>query len=480
MLDNLLKLILAIGSQDLIADVDALESKFNKALKALKNLPKVEQLEIIRATQVAVYKEYKLTGKIWNTAADVQKCFSNLAYLHKLARARDAGEKILHAMKRVLLLEKSAEFNALSIKYATNHNKHAQDVEDNGTQEVLAKFKGEVEPVKKILTKALSEADSQFRDYTAEINKLKVALEEAKTIKTPEGDAAIGYIRERVDEFTTAVKPLWDAIEAFKLAQQQLELDISPANLQKAFVELVGLTEKQLALKADPKANIEVVKAAAATADELIAKGKANEAKAKEAKDQIIAAFKEFAAIKDEAKADQGFISKLQVEHQKLTTAIATIGNVDAALKTQVAKEVYDGISDIDASDLHAGVKIKTVDGLKATFANQGDITAGAEALLKHKAVLEAKSAGEAIANAFTQAALGKAPDGKELDQAVTQYADNHNMHALNVLENTAPNDELREIMFKAMEKGLPFAAAMVRNLDLLKQKFIEMVEARK
>lgn len=358
-------------------------------------------------------------------------------------------------MKRVLLLGTPEEFNALSIKYATNHNKHAQDA----TSAEAVKIAG----VKDTFTEALN---------VAELNKSLQAAKDAATEAIKRYKEECDKLEDAKQELTPQqkdrTKPLQDKIDALLL------LGASPTaeDLASAFTKFAAL--KQLSLTDIPKLAADAKVIAEQTKKAL------DEAKAKEVKDQIIAAFKEFAAIKDAAKADQGFISKLQAEHQKLTTAITTIGNVDAALKTQVAKEVYGGISDIDASDLHAGVKINSVEELKVAFANPGDITAGAEALFKHKAVLEAKSAGEAIAKAFTQAALGIAPDGGDLAQAVTQYAENHNMHALNVLENTAPNDELREIMFKAMEKGLPFAAAMVRNLDLLKQKFIEMVEARK
>ena len=68
----------------------------------------------------------------------------------------------------------------------------------------------------------------------------------------------------------------------------------------------------------------------------------------------------------------------------------------------------------------------------------------------------------------------------EELATAVDTYNGNHNMHALNIIENTSINSELREIMFREMEKGLPFDSSIVRDLEKLKQEFVALVNSNK
>ena len=102
-------------------------------------------------------------------------------------------------------------------------------------------------------------------------------------------------------------------------------------------------------------------------------------------------------------------------------------------------------------------------------------IKAIATALKYSKAEARATSAGAAIKEAF-EAVVSM--DAAALVGAVAKYDSNHNMHALNVLEHTSESDELREIMFAAME-GLPFDSAVVRNLDALKRKFVGLVEGK-
>ena len=99
------------------------------------------------------------------------------------------------------------------------------------------------------------------------------------------------------------------------------------------------------------------------------------------------------------------------------------------------------------------------------------------DAIKTEKSKIMARKAGEGILKMF-QAAEHEV-DPKVLAGMPAVYNSNHNMHTSNVIKHTKEGDELREIMFSVMDHGLPFERAIIRNLALLQQTFLELIYAK-
>lgn len=475
MFNTLLEIIFAVESQDLIADVTILEDKFNEVLNSIKKLSHKEQQQIVAHIYTVVYTKQKSPTKCWNNLTELRDYFFALARQHKIARAKDAGEKILHAMHKVLLLETPEEFSAMQVKYATNHHEHAKDVATRGERDAKQKFAEEIAPVKGILDEAVTAATEQVRLYNAEIEKLNAELEKAKLINNEEGRAAVASITQEKEKFTRVKESLEQAIKAVTDTKELINAD-DPTTLQNAFGALVALKQKDLALKADPQSKVDAAVAAVAKAKEDVAaaqkaKDKADAAAAADnARDLIIEAFRNFAGQPDKAIGTSNLISHLDNSTLKREIGVQLAKITDSELNARVIREVRMAVGAMEVSHDVLGTDKVQIPAVDATL----DVVA--DSLKAQKAVARAKSAGEMIVKAFTD--VGTTAEA-ELPGLVNTYRDNHNMHVLNVLEHTAEGDKLREVMFAAMEKALPFERNVIRNLNLLQQKFAELVQAR-
>ena len=352
MLDILLKLIFEVEIQDLIADVDALERKFDNTLEQIKKLPREQQVDIISKAQIVLRDRYNLSNESLKDIADLKGLFSHLTYKHKLARAKDAGEKIVHAMHKVLLLQTPQEFEAMSFKYANNHDKHIQDAESyfDGKPEGIEGVKRafveglEIDKIIKMLESSHESANTEVAEYKRARDHLRDL-----TGKEPQHDESTTMV--------ATIKDLNTAIDNLKGAANR-------ENLQASFAALVELRIAKLSAKlatdATPKLEFAVKKVEQDQRD-IIAET-----------NRIVDAFKKFTEETDIAVGDpntgKGFIGKLDSEgYIPLDAAIKSLNNVREDLRPKIAIEVNNQITGIKISPEENSKPISIKDSLGAT-----------------------------------------------------------------------------------------------------------------
>ena len=170
--------------------------------------------------------------------------------------------------------------------------------------------------------------------------------------------------------------------------------------------------------------------------------------------------------------SDTDFISKTNAWHKAIVEIIEPLALTPDHIQT--IRNAITNISCVGTSEEKktiaqvcgkAFVKAKT----------KQDLIAIINTVKMEKAKVMAQHAGTAILKIFTD--VQNIVDPKILTEKRLEYSNNHNRHAKNVLTVTKPGDELREIMFSTIEKGLLKYNIQIRNLDQLENEFMQLIQ---
>jgi hypothetical protein len=349
-----------------------------------------------------------------------------------------------------------------------------------------------------VLDNAIAEANKKKKEVDvaitgldnsiAKINDAKIKAQNNGSLINTGLNQQIQTLEKQRAALETFKSNLESSSKALEDAKASLSTPvISSDTLATAYAKLKELKEKMLA--PEMSAALQAATNAAADATEAAKKEIENQAKiaAVPTAYKILAESSNVASGEIKGKSSNDLKDKGVVSDEAFKVDGGDdIDRAIAGLKTLLAKTKINmeamklAFGKINISDANINLGSLCGNG----FTNSVDCDIAVQLLEKLKgdlittiAPIRTSSIAKEIVEEFQK--LSKEGTAAQLETMATTFDNNHLMHVINILKYTSEGDKLREIMFAEMEKRLPFELKVIRNIDLLRQKFMELIQAR-
>lgn len=478
-----------IQVQDLLSDCDNLERKFKlKYKKALKLKNRNNFLLISSLNKIFV--DGNISKNKIKSLTEIKDIFYKDLAKHKLARANDAADKMVHILHQRAANDNEYIEKLLKYRCRVNHLEHYGDLLEAAKNN--SELKGVLdEAVKKIKTDSAKYNEKKFTvpkegDLTKEVTTIPSELSEyAEGLTNEEVINAINKYNEIAEKINAANADFDKAYATFKEigtpSKEQAETWFNAVSDHRRAI--AGLEDKlkeakQLITESKKKYYAGITKAEKAKEEAYIKA--AYEAKIMEGAAKIVGAYIILNDFNTEAVGNSGYINKTNGLDERTSLAMAN-GLLEKIITDN--KYTEDEIKDIK-TEAHSILKAGNIKNNYNVQDGDKDFDSVWKTRYSKKSKECAKSAVQRVGKAVNIIINTEKYNDKTIEEMnpeeLTKFRDevrtNHIDHIRHAISANDP--VINDIIFKGLSK-LPFEESVTRDPDLLLAKIYEIAESK-